>query len=219
MIAFHKINPLEHSLSSTFSDARQNARKHSRTDRFGHRHGTISSQTSLPVLNQKSATARFPEPERPAPLGPDRPAPIARLHCKGARCKPRNRNLCVGHCRATQRHAIIPRWGETGRASHPKRAGSPGQAPSSGHTGAPQHLRGQRRRAQAPNSARRAAGPHPSPRRILLPWHDGRTPAGTHRCPSQPRNLQLSLFQIGDPPLSLKRPEPTVGPKPTGTQG
>jgi hypothetical protein len=104
-------------------------------------------------------------------------------------------------------------------ASRPKRAGSPGQAPLSGHTGAPQHLRGQRRRAQAPNSARRAAGPHPSPRRILLPWHDDRTPAGTHRCPSQPRNLQLSLFQIGDPPLSLKRPEPTVVPKPTGTQG
>ena len=36
---------------------------------------------------------------------------------------------------------------------------------------------------------------------------------------SQPRDLQLSLFQIRDPPLSLKRPEPTVGPKPTGTQG
>ena len=33
------------------------------------------------------------------------------------------------------------------------------------------------------------------------------------------RDLQLSLFKIGDPPLSLKKPGPTVVPETTGTQG
>ena len=45
------------------------------------------------------------------------------------------------------------------------------------------------------------------------------TSCGDPPLPSPHRDLQLSLFKIGDPPLSLKKPGPTVVPQTTGTQG
>ena len=138
---------------------------------------------------QAPSTARRPH-TRPLRPVKHRNRPMARLQFKGARCKTRNRKPCAGHCRAPQRRAIIPRWrGETGRASSPKRAGSPGQAPSSGRTGAPRHLRGQRRRARAPNSARRAAGSMPRAQGGHAPQHLDRRPLGPRRRRRRPPSV------------------------------
>ena len=151
---------------------------------------------------QAPSTARRPH-TRPLRPVKHRNRPMARLQFKGARCKTRNRKPCAGHCRAPQRRAIIPRWrGETGRASSPKRAGSPGQAPSSGRTGAPRHLRGQRRRAQAPNSARRAAGSIPTTHGGAR-WAQGARSTTSSTGPGPPatrrrRDPETPYLKIGD---------------------
>ena len=156
---------------------------------------------------QAPSTARRPH-TRPLRPVKHRNRPIARLQFKGARCKTRNRKPCAGHCRAPQRRAIIPRWrGETGRASSPKRAGSPGQAPSSGGTGAPRHLRGQRRRAQAPNSARRAAGSIPTTHGGARWAQSARsTTSSTGPAPPAtppPPGPSVAVFSGGDPETRL----------------